>query len=83
MLVRATLTMSAALTVSLQGREGFAFACCGDMLVTAVGVSSAVRMEIMGDRGTLAGADSSVVARTIVGGGVTTGIIVDETLVGV
>ena len=40
-------------------------------------------MGIMGGRGTLAGADSSVVARTIGGGGVTTGIIVDETLVGV
>ena len=52
------------------------------MLVTAVGVSSTVRMWIMGDRGTLAGADSSVVARTTGGDGVTTGIIVDETLVG-
>ena len=39
-------------------------------MATAVGVSSAVRMGIMGGRGTLAGADSSVVART-------TGIIVD------
>ena len=53
------------------------------MLVTAAGVSSAVRMGIMGGRGTLAGADSSVVARTTCGGRVTTGIIVDETLVGV
>ena len=32
------------------------------MLVTAAGVGSAVRMGIMGGRGTLAGADSSVVA---------------------
>ena len=53
------------------------------MLVTAAGVSSAVRMWIMGGRGTLAGADSSVVARTTGGGRVTTGIIVGETLVGV
>ena len=40
-------------------------------------------MGIVGGRGTLAGADSSVVARTTGGGRVTTGIIVDETLVGV
>ena len=53
------------------------------MLVTAAGLSSAVRMAIMGGRGTLAGADSSIVARTTGGGRVTTGIIVDETLVGV
>ena len=53
------------------------------MLVTDVGVSSAVRMGIMGGRGTLAEADSSVVARTKGGGRVTTGIIVGETLVGV
>ena len=65
------------------GREGFPFACYGEMLVAASGVSSAVRMWIMGGRGTLAGADSSVVARTTGGGRVTTGIIVDETLVGV
>ena len=45
-------------------------------------MSSAVRMGIMGGRGTLSGADSSVVARTTGGGGVTTDIIVDETLVG-
>ena len=51
------------------------------MLVTAAGVSLAVRM--VGGRGTLAGADSSVVARTTGGCRVTTGIIVDETLVGV
>ena len=38
-------------------------------------IISAVRMGSMGGRGTLAGAGSSVVART-------TGIIVDETLVG-
>ena len=48
------------------------------MLVTAAGVSSAVIMGIMGGRGTLA-----VVARTTGGGGVSTGIIVDKTLVGV
>ena len=53
------------------------------MLVTAAGVSLAVRMGMVGGRGTLAGADSSVVARTTDGGRVTTGIIVDETLVGV
>ena len=53
------------------------------MLVTAAGVSLAVRMGMVGGRGTLAGADSSVVARTTGGGRVTTGIIVDETLVGV
>ena len=53
------------------------------MLVTAAGVSSEIRMGIMGGRGTLAGADSLVVARTTDGGRVTTGIIVDETLVGV
>ena len=53
------------------------------MLVTAAGVSSAVRMGILGGRGTLVGADSSVVTRTTGGGGVPTGIIVDETLVGV
>ena len=53
------------------------------MLVTAAWVSSAVRMGIMGGRGTLVGSDSSVVARTTGGGGVTTGIIVNETLVGV
>ena len=53
------------------------------MLVTDVGVSSAVRMGIMGGRGTMAGAASSVVARTTGGGRVTTGIIVYETLVGV
>ena len=47
------------------------------MLVTAAGVSSAVRMGIMGGRGTLAGADSSVVAKTTGVGGITTGIIVD------
>ena len=47
------------------------------------GVSSAVRMGIMGDRGRLVEADSSVVARTTYGGRVTTEIIVDETLVGV
>ena len=83
MLVRATLTMYAVLTASLQGREGFPSACCGEMLVTAAGVSSAVRMGIMGGRGTLAGADSSVVARTTDGGRVTTGIIVAKTPVGV
>ena len=66
----------------MQGREGVPFAWCGEILVTAAGVSSAVRMGIMGGRGTLAGADSSVVARTTGGGRVTTGIIVDETLVG-
>ena len=32
----ATLTTSAVL-VSLQGREGFPFACCGEMLVIAAG----------------------------------------------
>ena len=53
------------------------------MLVTAVGVSLAVRIGMVGGRGTLAGADSSVVARTTGGGRVTTGIIVDETLEGV
>ena len=53
------------------------------MLVTATGVSSAVRMGIMGGRGTLAGSDSLVVARTTGGGRLTTGIIVDKTLVGV
>ena len=51
------------------------------MLVIAAGVSSAVRMGIMDRRGTLAGADSSFVARTTGGGWVTTGITVDETLV--
>ena len=51
--------------------------------VTAAGVSLAVRIGMVGGRGTLAGADSSVVARTTGGGRVTTGIIVDETLVGV
>ena len=69
--------------MSLQGREGFPFACCGEMLLTAAGVSLAVRMGMVGGRGTLAGADSSVVTRTTGGGRVTTGIIVDETLVGV
>ena len=59
------------------------FACCGEMLVTAAGMNSVVRVGIMGGRETLAGADSSVVARTTGGGGVTTGIIVDETLLGV
>ena len=39
-------------------------------------------MGSMGGRGTLAGAGSSVVARTTSSGRVTTGIIVDETLVG-
>ena len=68
---------------NLQGREGFPFACCGEMLVTAAVVSSAVRMGSMGGRGTWAGAGSSVVARTTGSGRVTTGIIVDETLVGV
>ena len=53
------------------------------MLVTAAGVSLVVRIGMVGGRGTLAGADSSVVARTTGGGRVTTGIIVDETLVGV
>ena len=52
------------------------------MLLTTARVNSAVRMGIMGGRGILAGADSSVVARTPGGGRVTTGIIVDETLVG-
>ena len=52
------------------------------MLVTAAWVSSAVRMGIMGGNGTLAVADSSVVARTTGGVWVTTGIIVDKTLVG-
>ena len=51
------------------------------MLVTAAGVSLVVRVGIMGGRETLAGADSSVVARTTGGGRVTTGIIVGETLV--
>ena len=73
MLVWATVTTPSVLTVSLQGREGFPFACCGEMLVTDVG--------IMVGRGTLVRADSSVVARTTGGGRVTTGIIVDETLV--
>ena len=58
----------------------FGFACCGEMLVTAAGVSSVVRMWIMGGRETLAGADSAVVARITGGGGLTTGIIVEETL---
>ena len=49
------------------------------MLVTAAGVSSAVGMGIMGGRGTLAGAESLVVARTTGGGRVITGIIVNET----
>ena len=53
------------------------------MLVTAAGVSSVVSMGIMGGKGTRAGAVSSVVDRTTGVGGVTTGIIVDETLVGV
>ena len=61
----------------------FGFACCGEMLLTALGVSSVVRVGIMGGRETLAGADSSVVARTVGGGRVTIGIIVDQTLVGV
>ena len=87
MLVRAILTTSAILTVSLHvelaGARRFPFACCGEMLVTSAGVSSAVRMGIMGGRGTLVGADSSVVARTTGGDRVTNGIIVDKTLVGV
>ena len=53
------------------------------MLVTTAGMSSVVRMGIMGGRGTLAGDDSSVVVRITGGGRVTTRIIVDETLVGV
>ena len=53
------------------------------MLVTAAVVSSAVRMGSMGGRGTLEGAGSSVVARTTGSVRVTTGIILDETLVGV
>ena len=53
------------------------------MLVTAAGMSLAVRIGMVGGRGTLAGADSSVVAGTTGGGRVTTGIRVDETLVGV
>ena len=40
-------------------------------------------MGIMGGIGTLAGADSLIVARTTGGSRVTPGIIVDETLVGV
>ena len=59
----------------------FYFACYGEMLVTAAGVSSAVRMGIMGGRRALAGDDLPVVDRTTGGGRVTTGIIVDETLV--
>ena len=50
------------------------------MLVTAAGVSADVRMGSMGGRGTLAGAGSSVVARTTGSGRVTTGIIVDDLL---
>ena len=59
------------------------FACCGEMLVTAAGVSSVVRVGIIGGRETLAGAGSSVVAKTTGGGEVTIGIILDETIVGV
>ena len=58
------------------------FSCCGEMPVTAAGVSSVVRMGIMGGREALARADSSVVARITVGGRLTTGITVDETLGG-
>ena len=47
---------------NLQGRVGFPFACCVEMLVTAAGVSLAVRIGMVGGRGTRAGADSSVVA---------------------
>ena len=84
MLVRATLTTSAVLTVSLHVELSGARRVSFCMLWrNAVGVISAVRMGIIGGRGTFAGADSSVVARTTGGGMVTTGIIVDETLVGV
>ena len=86
MLVGATLTTSAVLTVSLHvelaGTRRVCFCMLWRIAGNSCGVSSAVRMGIMGGRGTLAGADSSVVARTTGGGGVTTGIIVDETLVG-
>ena len=87
MLVRATLTMSAVMTVSLHvelaGARRVSFCMMWGILVTTAGVSSAVRMGSMGGRGTLAGAGSSVVARTTGSGRVTTGIIVDKTLVGV
>ena len=85
MLVRATLTTSAVLTVSLHvelaGARRVSFCMLWGNAGNSCGVSSAVRMGIVGGRGTLAGADSSVVARTTDGGSVTTGIIVDETLV--
>ena len=87
MLVRATLTSSAVLTVSLHvelaGASRVSFCMLWGNAGNSGGVSLAVRIGMVGGRGTLAGADSSVVARTTGGGRVTTGIIVDETLVGV
>ena len=55
------------------------------MLVTVAGMSSVVRMWIMGGgeiRETMAGANSLVVAMITCGGRLTPGIIVEEPLVG-
>ena len=80
MLVRATLITSVVLTVSLHvelaGSRGAWFCMLWRNACNSSGVSSVVRVILVR-------ADSSVVARTTCGGGVTIGIIVDEILVGV
>ena len=87
MLVSVTLTTSAVLTVSLHVELAEArrvsFCIVWRNAGNSYGGELSTYNGVMGGGGTLAGANSSVVARTTGGGRVTTGIIVDETLVGV
>ena len=80
------MSTSAVLTVSLYVELAGARSAWFFMLWRNAGsscrVSSVVRIGIMGGRETLAAADSSVVAKITRGDGLTTGIIVEETLVG-
>ena len=64
MLVRTTLSTSAVLSLYVErtcrGDKCLLLHVVKKMLVTAVGMSSVVRMGIMGGRGILAGADSQL-----------------------